>query len=164
MSRSKALDSKGGTMAEIDPRKQESRDWTVRSGSLRTGSGSKKFTGSKEALTYNNPFKQSVERVWFDGKLVYAVDCGEVEVDPEQVKIAEEYQVVYSLDAEGKPKDEVKGQYNIYDSVPGMKKYSPIWRFNYVMVPRDYEPNSLRSEGDVLKSGYQVKKSNNFEN
>jgi hypothetical protein len=45
-----------------------------------------------------------------------------------------------------------------------MKKYSPIWRFNYVVVPRDYEPNSLRSESDVVKSGYQVKKSNNFEN
>jgi hypothetical protein len=151
-------------MGKIDPRKLEGRDWTVRAGSLRTGAGAKKFDGPREALTYNNPFKQSVERVWFDGKLVYAVDCGEVEVDPKQVKIAEEYQVVYSLDAKGKPKDEVKGQYNIYDSVPGMKKYSPIWRFNYVIVPRDYEPNSLRSEADVKKSGYRVRRSKNFEN
>ena len=151
-------------MANIDPREQESNDWTVEKGSLATGAGAQQFIGTNEALTYNNPFKQSVERVWFDGKLVYAVDCGEVEVDPKQVKVAEEYRVVYSLDADGNPKDEVKGQYNIYDSVPGMKKYSPIWRFNYVIVPKDYELNSLRSEADVKKSGYEVRKSNNFEN
>ena len=151
-------------MAGIDPKKQESKEWTVESGSLRTGAGARQFNGSTEALTYNNPFEQSVERVWFDGKLVYAVDCGEVAVDPDKVKVAEEYQVVYSLDEKGDPKEEVEGQYNIYDSVPGMKKYSPIWRFNYVVVPKDYEPNSLRSESDVLKSGYRVHKSNNFEN
>ena len=60
--------------------------------------------------------------------------------------------------------DRVEGQYNIYDSIPGMKKYSPIWQFNYVIVPRKYEANTLKSEADCLKSGYEIKRSNVFEN
>jgi len=48
--------------------------------------------------------------------------------------------------------------------VPGMDRYSPIWQFNYVIVPRDYTANSLRSEGDCLSSGYQILKSQDFEN
>jgi len=58
----------------------------------------------------------------------------------------------------------VPGQFNIYDSVPGMKKYSPIWRFNYVIVPRGYVANTLRSERDCLRSGYEIRKSTVFEN
>jgi hypothetical protein len=45
-----------------------------------------------------------------------------------------------------------------------MRKYSPIWRFNYVVVPADYRPNTLRSERDVLRSGYRVVASKKFEN
>jgi hypothetical protein len=45
-----------------------------------------------------------------------------------------------------------------------MDRYSPIWQFNYVIVPRDYAPNTLRSEGDCLTSGYQTLKSQDFEN
>lgn len=56
------------------------------------------------------------------------------------------------------------GQYNIYDSIPGMKKHSPIWQFNYVIVPRTYRANTLRSETDCLKSGYRIRRSNVFEN
>lgn len=93
-----------------------------------------------ENLTYNNPYASEVERVWFDGKLVYALDCGEVELDG-QGKLAG-----------GREPEYVEGQYNIYDSVPGMEKYSPLWQFNYVVVGRDYEPNTLRSEADCLNS------------
>jgi hypothetical protein len=156
--------TKTAAAKRIDPAAQEGTDWTVRAGALQRGAGSKRFEGSRERLTYNNPFKQSVERVWFDGKLVYAVDCGEVDIDPGRVKVAQEYAVVYSLKPDGTPAEEVKGQYNIYDSVPGMDKYSPLWRFNYVVVPEDYEPNSLRSERDVLRSGYPVHSSKKIEN
>jgi hypothetical protein len=38
-------------------------------------------------------------------------------------------------------------------SVPGMEDYSPLWQFNYVVVGRDYEPNTLRSEADCLEGG-----------
>jgi hypothetical protein len=58
----------------------------------------------------------------------------------------------------------VPGQLNIYDTVPGMDRYSPIWQFNYVIVPRNYEPNALRSEADFLASGYPILRSQDFEN
>ncbi len=130
-----------------------------------------------ERLTYSNPFNLEIERVWFDGKVVFAVESGEVEIEfdehrvPRNNKVAQEYQVVYAveLDERGKLKDgeepeRVEDQYNIYDSVPGMPNYSPLWQFNYVIVPRDYEPNTLRSEADCLSSGYQVVRSTVVEN
>ncbi len=120
-------------------------------------------------LSYSNPFNLEVERVWFDGRIVYAVEQGELDVDLQKVEVAQEYQVVYTaeLDDEGKPRREperVDGQYNIYDSVPGMEKYSPLWQFNYVIVPRDYVTNSLRSEADCLASGYPILQSTVVEN
>ncbi len=60
--------------------------------------------------------------------------------------------------------ERVEGQFNIYDSVPGMEKYSPLWQFNYVVVPRDYEPNTLRSEQDCLNSGFRIHRSTIIEN
>ncbi|HEX9375804.1 MAG TPA: hypothetical protein VGB19_06155 [Actinomycetota bacterium] len=122
-----------------------------------------------EDLTYSNPFGLNIERVWFDGRVVFASELGEVEVDLDLVKVAQEYQVVYDaeLDERGKPVREperVPGQLNIYDSVPGMERYSPLWRFNYVVVPRDYEPNALRSEADCLDSGYPILRSTVVEN
>ena len=56
---------------------------------------------------------------------------------PVDSKVAQEYQIVYAvqLDEAGKLKDgqepdRVEGQYNIYDSVPGMEKYSPQSQVN----------------------------------
>ncbi len=130
-----------------------------------------------ENLTYSNPHAMEIERVWFDGKVVFAVESGEVEIEFDEHrtargnKVAQEYQVVYSvaLDEAGKLEggsepERVDGQYNIYDSVPGMEKYSALWQFNYVVVPRDYEVNSLRSEADCLRSGYPIEKSTIVEN
>ncbi len=128
-------------------------------------------------LTYNNPYRLSIEKVWFDGKIVYAIESGEVEIefDEHRVargnKVAQEYQVVYAveLDQGGKLKDgtepeRVPDQLNIYDSVPGMDNYSPLWQFNYVLVPRDYEANTIRSEPDCLRSGFPIVKSTVVEN
>jgi hypothetical protein len=122
-----------------------------------------------EDLTYSNPFGQNLERVWFEGKVAFATELGELDVDPAAVKVAQEYQIVYDaeLDERGKPVREperVEGQFNIYDSVPGMEKYSPLWQFNYVVVPRSYEPNSLRSEADCLNSGFPIHQSTVIEN
>ena len=128
-----------------------------------------------EDLTYTNPYGLEIERVWFDGKVVYAIETGEVELEfdedrvPRGNKVAQEYQVVYSVDLDERGKlredpDRVEGQFNIYDSVPGMDEYSPLWQFNYVIVPRDYEPNTLRSEADCLSSGFAIEKSAVVEN
>ncbi len=147
----------------------EGPNWKVDGGEVTRGGQSAWRADSIEALTFNNPFGQVMERVWFDGKVVYAVDLGRVVVDPSLVTVAQEYQVVYEveLDEQGRsvsPATVVEGQLNIYDTVPGMDRYSPIWQFNYVIVPRDYRPNALRSERDCLDSGYQILKSQDFEN
>ncbi len=154
----------------IPAEESEGEGWQVEAGrALHRGGAAKRWDEGTELLTYDNPFNQGMERVWFDGKIVYALELGEVQVDLKSVKVAQEYQVVYSveLDAQGKPKgkpEAVPGQYNIYDSVPGMEKYSPLWQFNYVVVPRGYKPNTLRSEDDCVRSGHRIVKSTEVEN
>jgi hypothetical protein len=151
------------------PDEIEGPNWTVNAGQVGRGGQSAWRGDEVEDLTFNNPFAQVMERVWFDGKVVFAVDLGAVVVDPNLVKVAQEYQLVYSVEldegsrAVGVP-ERVDGQLNIYDTVPGMDRYSPIWQFNYVVVPRDYQPNALRSERDCLDSGYPILKSQDFEN
>ena len=160
------------------PPESEEGVWCVRGGELAPEQARSAFRADGvEGLTYDNPFSLEIERVWFDGKIVYAVESGEVELDFDENrvargnKVAQEYQVVYYVDLDergklrgGREPERVEGQYNIYDSVPGMEKYSPLWQFNYVVVPRDYEPNSLRSEADCLNSGYPIEKSTVVEN
>ncbi len=143
--------------------------WQLRDGKPIKVSPRLKKIAHREAVDYNNPYRYKIERIWWDGKLVYASEQGELEIDPKKVKVAQEYQLVYkvALNKTGRlirEPDRVAGQYNIYDSIPGMKKYSPIWQFNYVIVPRSYKANTLRSEADCLKSGYEIKRSNVFEN
>jgi hypothetical protein len=144
--------------------------WTVRDGTPFEPSARQVYRADGvEYLTYSNVFGQNLERVWYDDQIVFALELGEVDVDLDRVKVAQEYQIVYSVDLDkdgkldGEP-ERVEGQYNIYDSVPGMEGYSPLWQFNYVVVPRDYVPNSLRSEQACLKSGYPIKKSKVVEN
>jgi hypothetical protein len=152
------------------PGKKTEGIWQIRHG--RVQAKSRSTTARRvENLHYNNPYGYKIERVWFDGRVVFATEQGEVEVDPKKVKVAQEYQIVYAVRltpkgklAGGKEPRRVQGQLNIYDSVPGMKKYSPIWQFNYVIVPRDYVANTLRSERDCLRSGYEIRRSSVFEN
>lgn len=150
-------------LTEGNPSPQEERYETYRS-------------DGTENLTYTNPYGSEVERVWFDGKMVYALDCGDIDLDFDEnraarQKVAQEYQIVYAVEldeqgkfAGGREPEYVEGQYNIYDSVPGMEKYSPLWQFNYVVVGRDYEPNTLRSEADCIESGYRIERSTVAEN
>ena len=116
-------------------------------------------------LTYSNPHGQRVGPRWVRGEVVFAMPLGAVNVDPATTRWAKEYVVVHSTDGgpEGRP-ERVPGQYGIYDSRPGDANYSPIWRYNYVVVPRDYEPNTLKSEDDCLNSGYQIIESDVFTN
>jgi hypothetical protein len=144
--------------------------WEIRHGRVRSKPHANK-AHRVEDLQYNNPYGYKIERVWFDGRIVFATEQGEVDVDPRKVKVAQEYQIVYAVKltpkgrlSGGKEPKRVPGQFNIYDSVPGMRKYSPIWQFNYVIVPLDYVANTLRSERDCLRSGYSIKKSTVFEN
>ena len=155
--------------AAVGPEAEEGV-WTVEDGTPSEQAARQVFRADGvEYLSYSNPFGQNVERVWYDGQVVFAVELGQVDVDPTRVKVAQEYQVVYAvdLDRDGRPREEperVEGQYNIYDSVPGMEQYSPLWQFNYVVVPRDYVANTLRSAEACRKSGYPIRKSTVVEN
>jgi hypothetical protein len=115
-------------------------------------------------LTYSNPHGQRVGPRWVRGEVVWAMPLGVVHVDPAQTKWAKEYVVVYSVDGnDGRP-ERVPEQYGIYDSRPGDENYSPIWRYNYVVVPRDHVANTLRSEEDVLASGYPIVQADTYTN
>lgn len=107
-------------------------------------------------LQYSNPHKQIVHPRWAGGKVVWSIPCGPVSLDTEKTSVAEEYIIVYSMDGENGEPEKVKGQYTIYDTKPGDPRYSPLWRHNYVIVPGDYEPQTLRSKEDVLQSGYPI--------
>jgi hypothetical protein len=107
-------------------------------------------------LEYSNPHRQRVGPRWVRGEVVWAMPMGIVHVDPQQTKWANEYVCVFRVDGpDGRP-ERVPEQWGIYDSKPGDANYSPIWRYNYVLCPRDYVPNTLRSEDDCRNSGYQI--------
>lgn len=107
-------------------------------------------------LQYSNPYRQSVHPRWAGGQVVWSIPYGPIAVDQNETKVADEFIPVYSMDgADGKP-EEVEGQYTIYDTRPADPGYSPLWRHNYVIVPRDYQPQMLRSKEDVLQSGYRI--------
>jgi hypothetical protein len=115
-------------------------------------------------FTYSNPHGQRVGPRWVRGELVYALPLGLIHIDPAQQKWANEYVPVYRLDGpDGRP-ERVPGQYGVYDSKPGDPHYSPIWRYNYVLVPRDYTPNSLTSEAECLASRYQIVQTDTYTN
>src|SRR5436190_21705765 len=90
-------------------------------------------------LDYSNPHRQTVHPRWAGGKVVWSIPCGAVAIDPRKTALGDEYIVVYALANDGTP-EKVEGQYTIYDSKPGDPGYSPIWRHNYVVVPRHYAP------------------------
>ncbi len=145
-------------------------DWTVHEGRVRSGGAGNGFQENGVSdLTYTNPFKQKIERAWYKGQFVFAIE-GEVMhlSGKDEVKSAKEYQPVYDVELNDngwrKSHKPVKGQYNIYASIPGDKDYSAVWKFYYVIVPKDYEPNSLRSEQDCLDSGYEIRVSNYYQN
>jgi len=103
--------------------------WEIHAGVPRAKKVVRKI-GTVEDLHYNNPYGYTIERVWFDGRVIYATEQGEVDVDPKKVKVAQEYQIVYAvkLNAKGtlvREPDRVPGQLNIYDSIPGHEEVQP---------------------------------------
>lgn len=115
------------------------------------------WVGDQENLTYSNPFGQAIGPVWVDDRMGWAIHGGEVWIDSDRTAWANQYMPVYSLDGgpDGQP-ERVPGQHIIYDTAPGDDGYSPIWRHTWVIVPLDYEANSLRSLDDITRSGYQT--------
>ena len=121
------------------------------------------FVGDKETLVYDNPFHQKVGNAWYNGKIVHQLAHLNVTAERPPFKTAEQYTLVYAdqfrnpVTVEGLEKQpKVPGQYVIYDSIPGQPAYSPFWHNNWVLAPRGYRPNSIRSVEAVVKSGYRI--------
>ena len=164
-----SIDSQDRDREWSSSRTEEEGRWEIRAGQPAPGGGAGFDEQGIERLDYNNPHGQEIERVWFDGKVVFAMEVGELDIDPTRNKVAQEYQIVYAVELDDAGKlvrepERADGQLNIYDSIPGMEAYSPVWQFNYVIVPREYVPNTLRSETDCRTSGYEIIRSNVFEN
>jgi hypothetical protein len=66
----------------------EGPEWRINAGEVTRGHQSAWRSDGVESLTYNNPFDQVMERVWFDGKVVFAVGLGRVAVSASGVKVA----------------------------------------------------------------------------
>jgi hypothetical protein len=126
-----------------------------------------KLADGAKKLTYTNPYRQNLAPRWVDGEIVYRVSFGEVKVDPKSTKVAKEYIAVYSAPGPGDPPTKVErvpDQLAIYDTKPGDPGYSPIWHYHYVVVPRDYKANTLRSEKQVVDGGFKIVPVDHFTN
>lgn len=62
--------------------KSEGEGWTIADGRVSEQGRPKAPFNSDgvESLTYNNPLTQEIERVWYDGKIVYALDAGDLDM------------------------------------------------------------------------------------
>lgn len=120
------------------------------------------FVNGVENLTYNNPFEQPVNPAWYEGQQVFHLFVGGATEEP-PFATAPQYLFVYEDEFEDpttiegfteQPK--LEGQFVIYPTIPGQPDYTPIWHNQWVLAPRDYEPNSIRSVSELMDSGLQI--------
>ena len=87
---------------------------------------------------------------WLDGREVFYPDFGLN--PPVAIPI---WAFADGMDNRGQPKL-VSGQNNVIDALPSEPGYSAFWRVNLVMVPQNYQVNSIRSAQAVRDSGLTV--------
>jgi len=75
--------------------------WQLRRGATRPAEGRAPAILGREGTSYSNPYRYTIERVWWDGRIVYASEQGELDIHPKKVKVAQEYQIVYSVRLDG---------------------------------------------------------------
>lgn len=124
------------------------------------GSGGSRWAGDVENLQYNNPFRQDIGPAWYEGKKLFHFHLN-FSNEPPPFKVAQQYIPVY--EDELRPtrtvedfRTQPKVGTVIFDSVPGDPHYSAIWQNNWVVVPRSYQPETLRSVRQMRESGYRV--------
>ncbi|MGH7907272.1 MAG: hypothetical protein ACREP6_11660 [Candidatus Binataceae bacterium] len=137
--------------------------WLAARPSSTLAAGTSAFVDGKENLKYNNPFHQKIEPVWIHGKECFHLDLGATSTKPDY-KIAEQYLVLYERDYRNPPKS--VGEFvtqakmivgkPIFDSDPNDANYSPIWHNNWVLAPKDYKIESLKSAQEVKSSGHKI--------
>jgi hypothetical protein len=71
---------------------------------------------------------------------------------------------LYSFAYASDPSSRVDGQASVFDVIPGEEGYNDFWQMVQVLVPDDYEPNSLTSLEDIENSGYELRPTNRIIN
>lgn len=95
----------------------------------------------------------SVHAGWCAGHEIKYLDLG-----PINATLGDAYVLITGTDDEGNPLP-VEDQHVIFDCAPGEPHYSPMWLVHYAVVGKDYRPNSVRSEYEILSGGLPVVKS-----
>jgi hypothetical protein len=80
-------------------------------------------------------------------------DVGYYAFDVSPLKSAPVYAFAYESDRSLR----VEGQSPIFDQLPGDDGYNDFWQMVQVLVPDDYEPNSVRSLDEIESAGYELK-------
>ena len=97
---------------------------------------------------------------WYRGDAITYYDFGMNSVtNGAVVTPAPIWAFIHGMGASGNPMF-VEGQHNIVGVVPGDAGYSDLWEVNFVVVPEEYEPDSITSAEDLTamtsSMGYEV--------
>ena len=114
-------------------------------GTVMRRSGNSDLPAPNEPLDYDSDFLQHALAPNGDDVSYYAFDVNSLQSAPV-------YSVVYASD----PSVRVDGQSAIFDQIPGDTRYNDFWQAIQVLVPDDYEVNSLKSLADIESSGYEL--------
>lgn len=87
---------------------------------------------------------------WYKGQEVFYFSF-----DQPSVQTAPIYAFVTGFNENDEPIF-VEGQNNIIDVIPGDEGYSAFWDVQLVVVPEDYEANTITSAAEVTAAGYDV--------
>jgi hypothetical protein len=93
---------------------------------------------------------------WYRGRETLYYDFGantSSTEDGSAVIAAPIYALFTSADGELTP---VEGQHNVIDVLPGQEGYSDLWQVFQVVVPDDYEADTVRSLAAIQEAGYEM--------
>lgn len=97
-----------------------------------------------------NPEDAPLVTGWYRGEEIVYFDFG-----PNEPITAPIYAFVTGFDADGNPQF-VDGQHNVVGVVPGDEGYSAFWYVHLVVVPEEYQAETITSVQEVLDSGYET--------
>ena len=116
---------------------------------------------SVEQLSYSNPFQQRIYPVWHRYEQYFAVDA-ETPMAWSQKPQVPVTEYVFRRGTPENPGEPVVGQYPIFSLIPGSFHYQPVVEVAEVYVPDDYEPNTLKSETQVLTQPYPIVRTGHY--
>ena len=100
-----------------------------------------------EAIDYDADFLSHALSPSGEGVSYYAFDVSSLLSAP-----------VYAFAYASGPSTGVDGQAPVFDVIPGDEGYNDFWQMVRVLVPDNYEVNSLRSLEDIENSGFELER------